>query len=247
MADAKFPPLASRPVRYTFRPENTDQSPGRQLRALAALLRVHGSTLVNDRSNGPLLSEIDPDKLTFGEAAPLIRAEHEELFERLDLRVGSAYNAQLLTEIPDSYNRVAQDPSLHGALQDLADEINEDIREALFAFDSEIYYPGIDEGIEPMNDEHVKLVIWAMQRELNRELRAGPNGVGFAPLPPAPLAQLPWEIQRALAERRRYRYVVEYGISREDWQEGVWSVWKIREDPDWIPRRALRLSPSPVQ
>lgn len=124
-------------------------------------------------------------------------------------------------------------------LQDLGDEIIEDLREAAAAFDDpDVWFPGIDDGIEPVPDDHVALVMWAMQRELLRELR--PPAGGGARLPAMPLADLPFRVQRALAERRRWHFA-RYGIRRPQWESGRWSLWDVEPDTDWVPRRALRL------
>lgn len=141
----------------------------------------------------------------------------------------------------------AADPSLHQLLQDLANEINEDIHEACFAIDDpDLWYPGVDDdSIPPVSDDHVDLVIWALQRELNREIRIHPShdrARGSSDRRPAVvLANLPRRVQRALAERRRLRYQ-QYGIGQAEWEAQTWSLWKVPEDPDFIPRRALRIA-----
>lgn len=123
------------------------------------------------------------------------------------------------------------------ALQDLGWEIMRDVAEACDAFnDPDIWYPGVDTGIEPVPDSHVELVIWATQRELNRELRSLPKSAIPTKLPAVPLAELPFRIQRAFAERRRLRYQ-EFGIGRAQWESGEWSLWDIPLDEDWVPRR----------
>lgn len=141
--------------------------------------------------------------------------------------------------------RASGNPDLTPALQDLGDEIIEDIREACEAFSNpDVYYPGVDDdSIEPVTDEHVDLVIWAMQRELDRELRASDGtSSSTCALPAAPLASLPRHVQRALAERRRLRFK-QYGIGRAEWESRKWSLWNVSRDEDWIPRRALRMTP----
>ncbi|HZQ37424.1 MAG TPA: hypothetical protein VFD32_15945, partial [Dehalococcoidia bacterium] len=64
-------------------------------------------------------------------------------------------------------------------------------------------------------------------------------------LPPAPLADLPWRVQRALAERRRLRFA-QYGIGRPQWESGLWSLWEVQDDPDWVPRRATNAHGRPI-
>jgi hypothetical protein len=130
-------------------------------------------------------------------------------------------------------------PMLHTGLQDLANELMRDIHDALVGFDSPTaYYPGADPpAIEPVPDTHVAVVITAMQRELDLELRPKVTtyGTGGPKLPAAPLAQLPWQFQRALVERRRLRYA-QFGITPASWKCGAWSLWAVPEDPDWLPR-----------
>jgi hypothetical protein len=159
-----------------------------------------------------------------------------EALSRLALRQGCEESSALTSALEQITNR-GRNAEIPDALQDLADEIAIDVHEACAAFDEpDLWYPGVDEGIEPVPDDHIRLVIAALQRELDRE-RRNALGQNVEPrLPPAPLAALPWRIQRALAERRRLRFA-QYGIGRQQWQAGTWSVWDVREDPDWLPRR----------
>jgi hypothetical protein len=240
-------PLAQRDVGW-FDPTRIDRSPGRRLRVFAALVRpLDGNinAIARQGSREPFV--VGRKRMSYGEALEMIEnserlAWAREEFSGILLRVGDC--KELLTAVPQDYQRTPRDPDLHPALQDLADEINEDIREALAALDdSNAYYAGVDEGIEPVSDDHVKLVIWAMQRELDRELRPAEGQAGMlSSLPAAPLWELPWHVQRALAERRRLRFM-QYGIGREQWQQGTWSLWDIPADPEWVPRRAIRLGP----
>ena len=165
-----------------------------------------------------------------------LNASDLERLERdgaLPLRVTPASDAtsRKIHAIPPE-GPATSDPSLHEALQDLARTIVADIHEACGALDNpDIWYPGVDEGIEPVPDDHVELVIWALQRELDREPR--PRG-GPASRPAVPLAKLPWRIQRALVERRRLRYQ-EWGIGHEEWEMNRWHPDKVPEDPEWEP------------
>lgn len=127
------------------------------------------------------------------------------------------------------------DPTLHIGLQDLGDDINVDVHDACEAAFHSLPYAGVDDGIEPVTDDHVRLVIPALQRELDRELRSGPGGGHH--LPAYPLKTLPWAIQRALAERRRLRYQ-QFGLTREVWKRATWSLWDVPLDDDYIPLRA---------
>lgn len=239
-------PLASRRV-TRFDPTAPDMSPGRRLRVFAALVCSGsggiGFTGVNS-SRAPFFT---PDRpITYGALLQAVARSGKlatprgELSE-LPLRIGDC--SMMFDQIPEEYQANRRDPDLHPALQDLGDEINEDIREALEGLDDpHHWYPGVDEGIEPVSDEHVELVIWALQRELNRELRTAGGFYGSTSvLPAAPLADLPWDVKRALAERRRWRYQ-QYGITRDVWARGAWSLWDVPGDAEWVPRRAERLS-----
>lgn len=239
-------PLARRDVGW-FDPTRVDTSPGRRLRVFAAIVRPLDGNINAITRQGSREPFITPRRrLTYGEALAAVQTSaklerYRAQFEDIPLRVGET--RELLTAVPENYQRTPRDPDLHPALQDLGDEINEDIREACFAFDDPaLYYAGVDEGIEPVTDDHVKLAIWAMQRELDRELRPAEGQAGMlSSLPAAPLWELPWHVQRALVERRRLRYS-QWGITREAWTKGTWSLWDVPEDPEYTPRRANRLS-----
>jgi hypothetical protein len=126
-----------------------------------------------------------------------------------------------------------RDPELHYGLQDLGWMIGWDLAEAGACIDGTRHYAGIDDGIEPVSDDHVRAVIPMLQRELNRELRTNPKTGG--PIRPGlPLASLPWQVQRAIVERRRLRYQ-QWGITPDSWAAGTWSVWEVPEDADWRP------------
>lgn len=239
-------PLSERSVSW-FDPSSDDLSPGRRLRVFAALVSQSRDRLALSPARSR--PHDSPEPTTYGRLLRVVESDEsataaKDAFSRLPLRVGAS--GPLLSTIANNTVHEppsARDPELHPALQDLANEINEDIRDALDSLDDpRAYYPGVDQGIELVSDEHVSLVIWAMQRELNRELRA-PEGFASSSVtaPAAPLAELPWNVQRALVERRRLRFK-EWGIDRNAWERGEWSLWEVPADIDYVPRRAQRLA-----
>lgn len=241
-------PLAARPVGSAFSPgssaDGLDPSPGRRLRVFGALIQhsryTTPSIIMRNETGALLTAEAEmshADALAACEADEAARTRLDSLY----LRAGGV--PTMLLEMGGSPG--GSNPSLAEALQDLADEIVEDIREALNAADDPSgYFPGVDSGIEPVPDDHVRMVMWAMQRELNREKRDRFGAMQDPRLPAAQLADLPPLIQRALAERRRLRFA-QYGIGRAEWESGKWSLWKVPEDPEWVPRRALRMGVKP--
>lgn len=108
-------------------------------------------------------------------------------------------------------------------LQDLGYILAEETTQAYTAK----YFPGLPSVT--VDDEHVKVVMAAMQRELFREGDGGSRGHAVQ------LAELPFERQRALAERRRHWFGV-FGIYPETWTTGNFSLWNVQD----IPMPALR-------
>lgn len=178
---------------------------------------------------------------------------HEEAMRRAEwLRplVDPLSTIPLRTGSPLTWSAIPSEPTgrapMHSALQDLAYEINEDLQEACECLgDPGVWFPGVDEGIEPVTDEHVSLVMWAMQRELNRETRyrrlpgSHKTDPEMVKLPAPVLSEFPFRIQRALAERRRLRFQ-QWGIGREEWERNRWSLWAVPLDPDYRSRREMR-------
>ena len=194
---------------------------GRRLRVLARLRPVvpSGITLPEFMANAEALRGLaDP----FGKL--LLRAKG---------------NTDAITEIRPMSG--SSNAALNPGLRDLAYEILEDIQEACEVLSNpNLYYAGVDEGIEPVPDSHVELVIWGLQRELSRELRysRAPGGQG-GHLPAVQLATFPWRIQRALAERRRLRFK-QWGIGYEQWASNTWSLWDVPLDESYFSRREAR-------
>jgi len=225
--------------RMRFDPRNNRTAAGRRMRVIAPLLSAAGS-----KGNKIYLSlkaskEIDRTPTIVTEDA----ISYAQAMEMIDKDPTYAEARDRLSKIQLRYiTSGAVDHELHFCLQDLGDEINWDIHEACAAFDNpDVWYPGVDDEIEPVTDEHIDKVIDAMQRELNRELRGTPLS-GSKKLPAAPLAKLPQRVKRALVERRRYRFL-QYGITKKNWEDNVFSVWNVREDPEFIPRRHFERVP----
>jgi hypothetical protein len=123
---------------------------------------------------------------------------------------------------------VRSDPELVPMLQDLADLV---AWEATQAFTAD-YYPGIPDIFVP--EEHVQAVMFALQREMDREGKSRQKTpVAFAALPP--------ERQRALAERRRWWYA-KFSITPERWRLGTWSLWEVLDEP--MPEIATPMRPA---
>lgn len=186
-----------------------------------------------------IISENWPDFQQFQKAGfnwpeAYAAAQTEEWLAKVDL---TGLSLRTYDSIEATFTEVAHaDPSLHVGLQDLGWTIGHDLSLACEAFnDPDVYYPGVDEGIDPVPDEHVEKVIWALQRELNRELRYLPGSNGSGEKRPAvPLSKLPWRIQRAIAERRRLRYK-EWGIGQAEFENNRWNLWAMPEDAAWTP------------
>lgn len=109
------------------------------------------------------------------------------------------------------------DPELVPMLQDLADIL---AIEATNAFSAD-YFPGIPDVDVP--DEHVDVVVGALQREMDREGKSRQRE-------PARYENLARDRQRALAERRRL-WFSKFSITPERWLTGKWSLWEVTEEP----------------
>lgn len=243
--------LAGEPVRSSWTSPAADAA-GRRLRVFARLVRcstpstTNGSAEYRVYAGGALLfSAAEHPTYAGALAAAADRPEACAALSRLPLRQGCDEGSATFTALDQITNR-GRNAEVPDALQDLAEEIAIDVHEACAAYDDpDLWYPGVDDGIEPVPDEHVRLVIAALQRELDRE-RRNALGQNVEPrLPPAPLTELPWRVQRALAERRRLRFA-QYGIGRPQWQSGIWSLWEVQDDQDWVPRRAVNTNGRPI-
>jgi hypothetical protein len=209
---------------------------GRRLRALARIVSLNGDGM--SISLAPLaLREGRPHRFAWeGAGPPTYRDVLAWLADGAESRPARDALSTMYV-YKDSYpSPSAGNAYLTDALQDLGDQVVTDIHEACQAFDDPgIWYPGVDDGIEPVTDDHITRVIEGLQRELRRELRNA-QGSRNTPdaKPAAPLSDLPWPVQRALVERRRLRFA-QWGIGRSQWYANQFSLWDIPEDPDWVP------------
>lgn len=201
--------------------------PGRRIRTLPALWREIAKDFPVIPSGPQTYGELYVEALPDGNL-------HDAL-SSFSLRTHYAYMTRdsIIESIPEdrvnpwTKNGYSLDPQLPIALADLAYAIGHDLTLACDALDDpDIWYPGVDEGIQSVPDEHVNLIIWASQRELDRETRRN--------LPSVNLQDLPFRVQRAFVERRRWHYL-QYGIDSVAWLNNTWSFWNIKEDADWIP------------
>lgn len=208
---------------------------GRRERALVWLVEP----VLKSRDAAPILAGLAESgmplaSMTYGTLMDLCRVEGDlhDILSSIDFRVsleGVSPDRYVVTDASRVIDgmHTAKDPELHVGLQDLGWMIGWELSRACEAFsDPDLWYPGVDEGIEPVPDDQVRLVIAASQRELDRERRRG--------RPPAPLSELPFRVQRAFAERRRLIYKT-WGIGRAQWQSNKWSFWDIQDDPAWLP------------
>jgi hypothetical protein len=203
--------------------------PGRRFRAMLRIIHTYGEYIAIDNDH---IIKVENPPQTYGQLYELFRNYDLPIPLRMDLYNRSVDNRTITAETFSTQ----PNPSLHVGLQDLAFEFFMDIHEACAAFnDPTIYYvaPSAEE-IEPVTDDHVHLVIAGIERELQRELRPR-NTFSNVNLPYAPLHTLSFPIQRALVERRRYRFL-QWGITKEHYLKNEWYLCNVQEDVDWLPR-----------
>jgi hypothetical protein len=135
--------------------------------------------------------------------------------------------------VPPWYMPARTQPILHPLLQSLADEFTRHVDAALRWFWMGDAAPEVPvfpaEIVSGLSDDRVRQIMEACQREVDRET----NRVHQHPAYPGRLARydlrlsdLPFELQRRLAEARRFVFL-RYGITPEVFQRGYWSYWEI--------------------
>jgi hypothetical protein len=222
---------------------------GRRLRVLRwAAAATTGAAAVLEKI--PSLVEVierDVDIPEMEELSPRVIQQWKEFRERVTttgLRISSVSSnaSERIAEIPIGDDGQPIPPTrafqvnaeLPYYFQDLADDLVETIRQIVDAWANDRWFPP-PEGIDPMSDDHVRLVVWGMERELAREPRNRPH---------VPLTQLPFKYQRLMAEWRR-RLFYDWGITREVWNRGYILAQEIPLDPDYFPIRDYNYSSAP--
>lgn len=122
-------------------------------------------------------------------------------------------------------------PELAPALTPLANEIARWTHMALEWFwlgDAAPELPLVP--VEPPSQEHVKRVVEALQREIDRETNKAQVYTTFAtwqtPNPKLYLQDLPWERQVSLVHLRRFSFY-RYGITQQNWRRGLWGFGEV--------------------
>ena len=157
-----FVPLSNRRMGYQL-DAAADPSPGRRLRVFALSLFGNAGTpmaqMKSDSGWTGVWAHIGTNEKTYSAfmretLASDALAGLKRALSQLPVRAyGCATTApEMITAIPENYVAAGgRDKELPVCLQDLANEINEDIREALDVLDNpSLYYSGVDEGIEPV-------------------------------------------------------------------------------------------------
>ena len=234
-------PLWERPIRHAQELSKAERTAGRRFRTWKWFPRVIQQNsipvvMVGFGAGTPTINQRDPD-WTYGDLYQVldIQGDVHDYLSAIPLR--SAFGSgPKIYEIPEGPVEHKRDPELHSCLQDLGWLLGWELSQACQALTNPAhYYPGVDDGsIEPVSDDHVRLVIWGAQRELDRERRPLSGHPMSLPRPAAPLAELPFRVQRAYAERRRWHYA-QYGIGRDQYERGAFSFFDIQEDPEWVP------------
>ena len=196
--------------------------------SIAGWLLLRNAQRLRERAFSRTVEALDHDSIKFVHTSDQIFQIHPvepALTGLMAACSANTWSRDRLANVPISRpgRSALSDPGLVPMLQDLADIL---AAEAGQAFTSS-YYPGIPDVQIP--DEHVGVVMHALQREMDRE---GKSRQRY----PVEFIDLPKERQRALAERRRW-WFQKFSITPERWATGHWSVWDVSEDemPEMVP------------
>ena len=190
--------------------------------SIAGWMLIGQARTLRERAFARVVSALHHDSIEFVHAPQQIFQIHpvEASLEGLVYACSAnTWARDILSVIPITRpaRSALSDPELVPMLQDLGDIL---AIEATNAFTSD-YYPGIPDVIVP--DEHVDVVMRALQREMDREGKSRQRE-------PVRYEELARERQRALAERRRH-WFAKFSITPERWQTGKWSLWEVADEP----------------
>jgi hypothetical protein len=189
--------------------------------SIAGWMIIDQARTLRERAFARVISSIHHDSIEFIHAPQQVFQIHPVDSSLEGLMYACSANTwarDILSSVPITRpaRSALSDPELVPALQDLADIL---AAEATAAFQAG-YYPGIPDVVVP--DDHVELVMKSLQREMDREGKSRQRE-------PARFDSLPFERQRALAERRRW-WFGKFSITPERWQTGKWTLWEVSEE-----------------
>jgi len=189
--------------------------------SIAGWLLLRNARTLRERAFARTVESLEHDSIKFAHTADQVFQIHPvepALSGLMAACSANTWSRDRLDNVPISRpgRSALSDPELVPMLQDLADIL---AAEAGQAFTSS-YYPGMPDVQIP--DEHVEVVMRALQREIDREGRSRQRH-------PVEFLGLPKERQRALAERRRW-WFQKFSITPNRWATGHWSVWDVSEE-----------------
>jgi hypothetical protein len=189
--------------------------------SIAGWLMLNEASGLRERAFCRLVEGIDHDAIKFTHAPQQIFQIHpveSTLGGLLAACSANTWSRERLANVPISRagRSALSDPELVPMLQDLGNILAWEATQAFTAS----YYPGVpDVGV---SDNHVDLVMQAMQREMDREGKSRQRI-------PIEFTRLPKDRQRALAERRRW-WFTKFSITPERWHSGYWSLWEVADE-----------------
>jgi hypothetical protein len=189
--------------------------------SIAGWLLLREADTLRDRAFCRLVEGVDHDSIKFAHTPQQIFQIHpveSNLSGLLAACQANTWSRDRLANIPIARpgRSALSDPELVPMLQDLGNILAWEATQAFIAS----YFPGVPDMHVP--DEHVGVVMQALQREMDREGKSRQRS-------PIEFTSLPRERQRALAERRRW-WFTKYSITPERWQAGYWSLWEVSDE-----------------
>jgi hypothetical protein len=162
--------------------------------------------ILDDKTKGMPIPELDDlNDMTLAEGMSHLLSEHPGLVSNISFKWPGPQNGnpELPPFLQDLGNLIADEMTKAGDLS--IDYVSEHL---------DLLYP------VSLESEHVRNVIYAMQRELDRE--------GMSRGMPLVLDRLPYERQEMLVWRRRYWYA-KFGITPETWQRGTFNLADVED------------------